>query len=303
MEGFTIGKKGTFLEKVDFEENGIFSLLARGDGVEVIHQIIEEGKLFLVYPSENINVLEFYYIISGTVICEADNQKQLLGPDDYFISRGLKEQILFTAQSQVKILCVFTDQTFVHISKDIKSLMEITQQVEKKDRYTHKHSVRVAKYSVKVAKKLKLRKEQLNDLAVAATLHDVGKVYVPIEILNKPGRLTDKEFEIIKKHPVDGAEMIKKSYYQEIAPIIEQHHERLNGSGYPYGLRGDDILLEARIIAVCDTFDAMTENRSYRKAFKEQIAIDELKRLAGSHYDQEVVTAFEQILREEGRIN
>lgn len=96
--------------------------------------------------------------------------------------------------------------------------------------------------------------------------------------------------------------MVKDSFYHELAPIIEQHHERLNGSGYPNGLSGEAILLEARIIAVCDTFDAMTEDRAYRKASREQMAVDELKRLAGSHYDEEVVAAFEAILREEGRI-
>lgn len=302
MEGFMIGKKGTFVEKVDFVNNGIFSLLTRGDGVEVIHQEIEEGRMFYIYPSENTNALEFYYLLSGQVICELDNQKFTLSPEDYFTARGLKNPIHFTALSKVTLLCVFTEQTFVHISRDISALMEITKKVELKDRYTHKHSDRVAKYSVKIAKKLKLSKEQLENLTVAAVLHDIGKIYVPIEILNKPGRLTDEELDIIKKHPLDGATMVKNSYYHDLAPIIEQHHERLNGSGYPYGLSGDDILLEARIIAVSDTFDAMTEDRTYRKAFKEQLAIDELKGLAGSHYDKEVVCAFEQILKEEGRI-
>lgn len=303
MEGFMIGKKGSCIEKVDFENNGVFSLLTRGDGVEIIHQVIEEGRMFYVYPSENAKALEFYYLLSGQVVCELDHKRVTLGPEDYFSAKGLKNPIHFTALSKVTLLCVFTEQTFVHISSDISSLMEIMKQVEIKDRYTHKHSDRVAKYSVKIAKKLKLSKEQLENLTVAAVLHDIGKIHVPIEILNKPGRLSEEEFGIVKKHPADGAEMVKNSYYKEIAPIIEQHHERMNGTGYPYGLSRDNILLEARIIAVSDTFDAMTEDRAYRKAFKEQIAMDELKRLAGSHFDMDVVLAFEQILREEGRIN
>lgn len=302
MRGFSIGKKGSFLETVKFDNNLEFSLFSRGDGVEILQQTIEEGKLFYIYPSDNVDALEFYYLLSGQVVCESDNKKHILGPEDYFTARGLQGPIHFTALSKVTLLCVFTEQTFVHISKDISSLMEIMKQVELKDRYTHKHSDRVANYSVKIAKRLQLSKEQLENLTVAAVLHDIGKIHVPIEILNKPGSLTVEEFEIIKKHPLDGATMVKNSYYQELAPIIEQHHERLNGSGYPYGINGDDILLEARIIAVSDTFDAMSEARAYRKAFKEQIAIDELKRLAGSHYDKEVVCAFEQILKEEGRI-
>ncbi|WP_042459967.1 HD-GYP domain-containing protein [Neobacillus dielmonensis] len=303
MEGFTIGKKGVFLETVKFENNLELSLLSRGNGVEIIQQTIEEGKLFYVYPSENASSLEFYYILSGQVICELDTEKLTLGPEDYFSVRGLNNPIYFTALSKVTLLCVFTEPTFVHISKDISALKEITKQVELKDRYTYKHSDRVAEYSVKIAKKLKLGKEQLENLAVAAVLHDIGKIHVPSEVLTKPGKLTDEEFELIKKHPGDGAEMVRDSFYKELAPIIEQHHERLNGSGYPHGLSGEEILLEARIIAVSDTFDAMTEDRAYRKAFKEQIALNELRRLAGSHYDKEVVMAFEQILKEEGRIS
>ena len=124
----------------------------------------------------------------------------------------------------------------------------------------------------------------------------------PIEILNKPGKLTKEEFEIIKKHPSDGADLVLETTYNYLAPIIEQHHERLDGSGYPRGLKGHEILLEAKIIAVTDTFDAMTEDRAYRKAFTPQYAMDELKRLSGSHYDPEIVDALESILKEEGTL-
>ncbi|WP_079525785.1 HD-GYP domain-containing protein [Solibacillus isronensis] len=303
MAGFTIGKQGTFLETVHFDDNLEISLFTRGDGVEIIQQTIGEGKLFYVYPSGNVNALEFYFIVSGEVECEVENKKYILSPKDYFIARELSDPIHFTALSKVSLLCVFTEQTFVHISKDISSLIEIKKQVELKDIYTQKHSDRVANYSVKIAKKLKLNKEKLENLAIASVLHDIGKIHVPSEILNKPGKLTDEEFDIIKKHPADGAAMIKESYYKELVPIIEQHHERLNGTGYPNGLRGDEILLEARIIAVSDTFDAMTEDRAYRKAFGAQFAIDELKNLAGTHYDQEVVLALEEILKEEGLID
>lgn len=302
MEGFEVGKKGDFLETVSFDDNTALSLLAKGDGVEIIHQSIEEGMLFYIYPSENATAIEFYFIVSGEIFYDHDNQRIKLGPEDYFTSQNLKEPIYFTALSTVTLLCVFTEQTFFHISKEISKLMDIMNQVEEKDRYTHKHSHRVATYSVRIAQKLKLNKVQLENLTVAAFLHDIGKIHVPSEILNKPGRLTDEEFKLIKKHPLDGAEMVKNSYYYELAPIIAQHHERLNGSGYPYGLRGAEIQLESRIIAVSDSFDAMTEDRVYRKALEDHAAIDELKKMAGTHYDQEVVNAFEQILKEEGKI-
>ncbi|PMC34495.1 phosphohydrolase [Bacillus sp. UMB0899] len=302
MAGFQVRKKGSSLEKVKLNSDVEFSLLTRGDGAEVLHQTIEEGRLFYVYPSDNPNSLEFYFILSGHVSFEFENERHILGPEDYFIARDLKDPIHFTTLSKLSLLCVFTEQVFKHISKDISALIEIVNKVEEKDRYTYKHSERVAQYSVKIARKLKLNKENLENLTISASLHDIGKIHVPIEVLNKPSRLTDEEFALIKKHPVDGAKMLNGTSYEELAPIIEQHHERLNGTGYPYGLKGNEILLEARIIAVSDTFDAMTEDRAYRKAMNDQIAIDELIRLSGTHYDEDVVKAFEEILKEEGRI-
>ncbi|WP_421382332.1 HD-GYP domain-containing protein [Bacillus salacetis] len=301
MEGFKIGRKGQFLESVKYITNDI-SLLSRGDGIEILTQSIEKERLFYVYPSENPNALEFYFILTGEVECELDESKVILGPQDYFSAKGIKDPVHFKTLSEVTLLWIITEPTFRYISNEITSLMDVVKQVEQKDRYTFNHSDRVANYAVKIAKKLRVNVEQLENLNVASYLHDIGKINVPEEILNKPGRLTDEEFDIIKKHPGDGAEMIKGTYYEEIYPIIEQHHERLNGTGYPNRLKGDEISLEARIIAVSDTFDAMTEDRAYRKAFDAQFALDELKKLSGTHYDPEVVRAFEEVLVEEGLV-
>jgi putative nucleotidyltransferase with HDIG domain len=301
MEGFKIGKKGTTLEKVLLNTNEI-SLLARGDGVEVLLENIEKGRLFYIYPADNPQVLEFHIILSGEIVCEQNDEKIVLGAQDYFSAKGITEPIHFTALTPATLLCVITEPTFGSISNDISSLMDIVKQVEVKDRYTYLHSNRVANYSIQIAKKLKLNRTQLENLNTASSLHDIGKIHVPEEILNKSTRLTEEEFEIIKKHPSDGAEMIKGTFYEELAPIIEQHHERLNGSGYPKGLKGDEILLEAKIIAVSDTFDAMTEDRVYRKASNAQEAFDVIKSSIGTLYDKEVVAAFEKVLKEEGKI-
>ncbi|CAG9608534.1 HD domain-containing phosphohydrolase [Pseudoneobacillus rhizosphaerae] len=301
MEGFKIGKKGSALETVVYNRSE-FSLLTRGDGVEVLLHTIEKDKLFYVYPSDNPNVLEFYLIQSGEILCEINDEKTILGTGDYFSAKGLTDHIHFTALTNVTFLWVTTEQTFIHLSNEMSALMDIVKKVEAKDRYTYLHSDRVANYSIKIAKKMKLNRVQIENLNTASYIHDIGKVNVPEEILNKPSRLTVEEFEIIKKHPSDGAKMIKGTFYEELAPIIEQHHERLNGSGYPKGLKGDDILLEARIIAVSDTFDAMTEDRVYRKASNAQEAFDVIKGSIGTLYDREVVEAFEKVLKEEGKI-
>jgi putative nucleotidyltransferase with HDIG domain len=298
---FAIGRRGENIEKVDFGDFDI-SLLARGDGSEIMIQRISKDNLFYLYPSENPNVMEFVYILQGELICENNGEKLQMGPHDYFSSINLQDPIHFTALSEVIYLWVITEPTFYQLSESITQLRDVVEEVEKKDRYTIKHSERVSEYAIKIAKKLMLPKERLENLYIASILHDIGKIHTPEEILNKPGRLTDEEYAIIKRHPLDGAEMVKERYYQEVATIIEQHHERLNGTGYPHGLKGDEILLESRIIAVSDTFDAMTEDRTYRKALSVEFALNELKKLVGSHYDNRVVDAFEDILKEEGRI-
>nr|WP_239534203.1 HD domain-containing phosphohydrolase [Thalassobacillus pellis] len=294
-------KDGSFLEKVTSESTSI-SLLGRGDGVEIILQTVFKGKLFYLYPSDNNHTMEFFYILNGKMKGEIEGEKVTLGPNDYFSGQGIKEPVHFVAEDEVTYLWVITEPTFHYISKDIKALRDIIVNVEKKDRYTFMHSERVANYSVKVAKELKLPKSQLEELYLAAELHDIGKYKIPSEILNKPSKLTKEEFNVIKKHPEDGADMVKNTNYENIAKVIEQHHERLDGSGYPSGIKEHDILLPSKIIAICDTFDAMTEDRTYRKAFSAQYAMDEIKRLAGTHFDPELVNVFEKILREEGKI-
>ncbi|MDN3449703.1 HD-GYP domain-containing protein [Planococcus sp. APC 3906] len=301
MEGFKVGKNGTVLDSVQLDVSNI-SLLSRGDGTEVMLQFLEKDKLFYMYPADNSEVMEFCYILTGKVVGEIDGQKMEFGPHEYFSVSGIKEPVHFEVLTDTSFIWVSTEPVFVHLSKEISALMDIVKQVEKKDRYTYNHGDRVVNYSIKIAKKMKLSKVQLENLNIAASLHDIGKVYISEEILNKPTTLTDEEFNIIKKHPLDGAEMLKGTVYEEAYPILAQHHERLNGSGYPNGLKGEEILLEARIIAVSDTFDAMTEDRSYRKAFNAQFALDEIKGMADTHYDRKVVEAFEEVLKEEGII-
>ncbi|MDM5314513.1 HD domain-containing protein [Fictibacillus sp. b24] len=298
---FHIGKKGSTIEKVSFETFNI-GLLARGDGVDIMLQTIEANEPFYVYPSDNPNVMEFFYILKGELSCELNGHKILLGPQDYYYASDLEEPVYFTAITDVEYLWVITEPTFYQLSESVTQLKDIVDQVEVKDRYTFKHSERVSLYAMQIAKKLMLPKEKFETLYIAALLHDIGKINTPTEILTKPEKLTEEEFSVIKRHPSDGAKMVKNLYYEGVAQIIEQHHERLNGSGYPKQIKGDEISLEARIIAVSDTFDAMTEDRAYRKAYDAQAAVNELIRLQESHYDKSVVDALIEILKEEKRI-
>ncbi|MCD6534113.1 MAG: response regulator [Deltaproteobacteria bacterium] len=171
--------------------------------------------------------------------------------------------------------------------------------IEEKDRYTQGHSKRVAEYSGLMAKALNLPEEERLDLLYAAQLHDIGKIGISEHLLNKPGKLNKIEYETIKTHPSKGVKILEPlDFLGHLLPIIEAHHERFDGKGYPKGLAEDNIPFLARIIAVCDTFDAMTSGRSYRKALPLKIAIQELKDGAGSQFDPQVVDAFLNVFEE-----
>jgi putative nucleotidyltransferase with HDIG domain len=159
-----------------------------------------------------------------------------------------------------------------------------------KDPYTVQHQRRVTQIALSIAGELGLPGDALEKLRIAGTLHDLGKVAVPTEILVKPGRLTDQEFSIIKNHPMTGFEILQPlEFSQPTNQIVLQHHERWNGSGYPRGLTGSDILLEARILGVADVMEAMATHRPYRPALGIDQAMLELSHNQGVLYDPQVV--------------
>ncbi|MGH2821778.1 MAG: HD-GYP domain-containing protein, partial [Thermoleophilaceae bacterium] len=171
-------------------------------------------------------------------------------------------------------------------------LERLSSALEARDAYTHGHSKRVTRHSFRIARQLGLAAEEAARIRSAAALHDVGKIETPREVLNKPGRLSDEEFGVIKRHPVDGARMVAGLGDEELTAIVRHHHERLDGGGYPDRLAGDDIPLGARVIAVADTFDALTSNRAYRSGCRHQKALDILRAEAGTQLDPDVVAAF-----------
>jgi putative nucleotidyltransferase with HDIG domain len=173
-----------------------------------------------------------------------------------------------------------------------EALRNLARLLEARDSYTHGHSRRVARHALRIAQALHVPAAEAERIWTAATLHDVGKLYTPREILNKPGRLTDEEFEVIKRHPVDGAAMLVDIGDPELVAIVRSHHERLDGAGYPDGLAGAAIPLGARVIAVADTFDALTSTRSYRSAASHKRALDILRKEAGTQLDGAAVDAF-----------
>ncbi|WP_312046168.1 HD-GYP domain-containing protein [Anaerotignum sp.] len=165
----------------------------------------------------------------------------------------------------------------------------ITSALDAKDAYTAGHSQRVSDLSLEVCKILGLSSKEAEKIHIAAHLHDIGKVGVPDIVLNKEGKLTDEEWECMKRHPQIGAEILSKSHHlNELKDMVLYHHERVDGKGYPEGLFGNEIPFGAKIIAVCDSIDAMLSDRSYRKAHSYDFCYNEIEKNLGVMYDFEI---------------
>lgn len=183
----------------------------------------------------------------------------------------------------------------------LESITALAAIVEMRDPYTAGHQRRVALLAVAIAKEMQLGSEQIEGLHLASVVHDVGKIRVPAEILSKPGKLTELEFGLIKEHSQNGFEILKSiDFPWPIAQIVLQHHERLNGTGYPHGLKDEQILIEAKILTVADVVESMKMHRPYRAGLGIDIALEEILRNRGTLFDPKVVDACVRLFREQG---
>ena len=177
----------------------------------------------------------------------------------------------------------------------------ITSTVEARDPYTAGHQARVSDLARSIAKALGLGKDQVEGIRISSAVHDLGKISVPAEILSKPGRLTEKEFSLITDHPQIGFELLETiSFKWPVARLVRQHHEKIDGSGYPQGLKDGDILDGAKIITVADVVEAMASHRPYRPALGIQIALEEITKNSGILYDPDVVNSCLSVFRQGG---
>lgn len=178
-----------------------------------------------------------------------------------------------------------------------QSLLAITRAVEAKGLYTKGHSERVAKYSEMIARKIGYSDDDAKTLYIMALMHDVGKIGIPDAIINKPGALTDEEFKIIKSHPVIGADILKEvDAFEKISEIALNHHERVDGKGYPNGLTGNEISDEVAIVSVADAYDAMTSQRSYRDIMEQAEVRAEIKKGIGTQFKKQQAEAMLEII-------
>jgi len=243
-------------------------------------EILESGKVEDVEEKYSVNGQEFYvYTIKTPVRDESGEITGIMGIFWDITEKKRTEEAL--KQSTEKLLAAMNA---------IIEAMALT--VEMRDPYTAGHQRRVTKLAVAIATEMGLPEEKVEGLRVAATVHDIGKINVPAEILSKPAKLNEVEFNLVKLHSQAGYDILKGVEFPwPIAPIVLQHHERLDGSGYPQGLKSEDILFEAKILAVADVVEAMASHRPYRPALGIGQALDEISHKSGILYDSEVVDA------------
>ncbi|MBF0406057.1 MAG: GAF domain-containing protein [Candidatus Riflebacteria bacterium] len=215
-------------------------------------------------------------------------------------------------QSEIDLLSTFASQASIAIENArlyaktkeqyLSMVAALAAAIETKDAYTHGHSKNVMEYAVKIAREMALSEDEIETIKFAGLLHDIGKIGIKDMILSKVGTLTHEEKSELRNHPQYGAFIMEQiDFLKEIAPLTLSHHEKYDGSGYPLGLKGEEIPLGARILAVADTFDSMIADRPYRKAFPLDYVITEMKKVAGSQLDPRVVEVFLSILRNEKR--
>ncbi len=223
--------------------------------------------------------------IEGTVLFG----KQNLGSE---FTIGDKRMI--TVVSDIISIVLTNSELFKDLNQFLLNLMKsFVTAIEEKDPYTRGHSERVNVLSLKMGEAMGLDAAEMKLLNYAALLHDVGKIGIAEAVLNKPSKLTDEEYEVIKHHPLKGNNILAPiKQLQECLPGILYHHERMDGRGYPLGMSGEDIPLIARIIAVADVYDAMTSSRAYRNALSSEVTVQELQRVSGTQLDPEIVKVF-----------
>jgi putative nucleotidyltransferase with HDIG domain len=266
-----------------------------GDKHSVTH--FSDKLLYLQKPFYRQEILQFSTTLSNK--WQAERQLMLLHSElEDLIEKRTAELVESNKLLKIEIenralVQEELEQSFQNLKKGMDSTIQaIAMTVEKRDPYTSGHQMRVAALTRTIAETLELPEDQIEGAYMAASLHDIGKISLPAEILTKPIKLTEIEISLIQAHSQSGYDILKGIEFPwSIADIIIQHHERMDGSGYPNGLAGDSILIEARIVGVADVVETMSSHRPYRPSMGIEKALAEITQNSGTLYDAEVVTA------------
>ncbi|MBS3909030.1 MAG: diguanylate cyclase [Actinobacteria bacterium] len=283
--------------RLNGDEFGV--ILPNTSGVEAM--IIAEATREAVYKklSTDFDIAEITVSIGlSTYPKFAKNKKELLQTAEgalYWCKLHGKNKITAYDARTVKALSPGERAKKAEEVALVDMVSSLARAVDARDPYTRQHSIGVSKLATRLARNMRLGKDTVNRIRMAGLLHDVGKIGIPDSILNKPSRLTDEEMYTIESHPIMSAQIIQSTSLTEMVGIVRAHHERWDGQGYPDGLKAEEIPLEARILAVADTFDAMTTDRPYRKALSIEDALAEIARCSGTQFDPNIAKVFLQL--------
>jgi HD-GYP domain-containing protein (c-di-GMP phosphodiesterase class II) len=292
-----IHPKDSHIESVS--SKGIkIALVTSGDGTEIIHHKLAKGTQWAIAPEDGWEALEYVYIIVGELVWKSPEGDVYIKAGDSISAHLISEMAIFTAMEETEFIYVVSRPFFHNYSGTTQELLDLAIKIEEKDGYTSDHCERIKRFSMIVGEELKLPPYEMYILNLAAFLHDVGKTGVPEQILNKPNRLSAEEYEIMKLHITYGKQLLYDKGLPDlrvVGDIIEQHHERYDGQGYPSGLKGDEISILASIITIVDSFDAMTVDRVYQKGRPYEEAFQEIERQSGAMYRPDIVASFLRI--------
>jgi len=294
MNGFNISKDDDAVEVFE-NKAGIFRLLVQDDKMEVFESNINQGKSIICQPYESKDSINIMIIIEGKMF--HTNERTYVGAGDRITFKNLKETHHLSVLENTKLLMIRNSKHFNKQASTTDVIYRLIHQIQEKDLYTEDHCNNTGNLAVQIATIMKLPEKTIGNILYAGKIHDVGKLNISEELLNKPSKLSYEEYEIVKHHSKDGHDIIMNvTGNNNFAKIVLDHHERLDGSGYPNGLIGNEISIEARILAVIDSFDAMTSNRPYKNTLTITSAIEDLRLHCGTWYDESVVSALCEIL-------
>lgn len=283
-------RRGCGAEAVQFEQMKITLLVQKG-GMEVIRQELPAGTRWSLCPDPERDLLESVVVISGRLAWYRREGTVVLRAGDSLVAHPVREELVFQAKTRVHLLYFCSRPVFDLYTRQAEEMKAMAVAVEVKGGYTVNHCHHVAELSTRIGEAMRLSPDALVVLNHGAFLHDLGKMRVPDSILTKTGPLTAEEWEIMRSHTTWGREMVENTIVAATGAILEAHHERWDGSGYPHGRRGEDIPLEAQIVGVADSYCAMTTDRVYRARVPAREALAEIRRLRGVLYHPAVVDA------------
>lgn len=296
MDKPVIFHSGESLLEVKQSRNA-YRLLLERDDMSIIANHVTAHSLIWLTSNRDQPRLEFYLLLSGQLSMRLGDTEELLRAGDSFYFDSLSDDVLLTPLEDTDFLCISSRPMFSEVTHLVDDMNTLNEQIERKDHYTAGHCKRAMGYANAISQRLELSESRRHNLMLAALYHDVGKCFVPSAVLNKPGKLTAEEFALVREHSARGEELLRAHFPPEVTQIVRSHHERLDGSGYPDGLRDEQLSLETRILAVSDVFDAMTTDRPYKKAKTNEAAVAEFEGLT-QQYDADVISVLKALCQE-----